>query len=277
MINRLRRPFPLATLLAYALGLVCSLLLPGLSEAATVLLSESFETPGEGTRWTSSGEFRESVQTYFMRTNGQQTSGQNLPPTFTSEDRRYSINLAPATYTGMDGSFVWAAENVDGGSGNNANPATVTLNAVNITGYTNLAFTGLFGGTAADTNDYLRVSYSLDGSPTFTPALFFATTTTGTSQTLALDTDNNGRGDAGLGDVNVLGSALKEFGFAIPDAATVTLRVEVFADASADEFAFDFFQLSGDLLPAPQPAPEPATLALIGLAAVGLCRRRCRR
>ena len=244
---------------------------PQISWAAT-LFTESFETEGAGTRWTTTGEFRGGTQDYFMRTNNLQNSGQDVPPSFIDDDRRYAINGATANYTGFDGSFVWAAEDVD--DSGNSNPAVVTLNPVNVAGYTNLTFSGLFGGTFADTNDSLRVSYALDGSPTFTDALYFATITTGNTVEIALDTDSNGRGDAGVGNENVLGSAMKEFSFLIPNASTVSLRVQVFADASADEFAFDFFQIQGDLIPA---IPEPGTGILMGIGLVGLIVRRRKR
>jgi hypothetical protein len=202
-----------------------------------------------------------------MRSDNLQSSGQPIPAGIFagSQDRRYGITGGP--YTGFEGSFLWVAEGVDGSDNSRSNPAVVTLTSLATPGYSGLVFTGLFGGTLADTTDYMRVSYSPDGGA-FVEALDFVTTATGNGMAIALDTDNDGRGDAGAGDGNVLGVALKPFSFALPPAASLRLRVEIFSDGN-DEFAFDDFQITGLI-----PEPTTGALALAGLALAWPIKRR---
>lgn len=249
-------------------GMIVALLTAATSPAAEIW-SESFETDGEGTRYTSATEFKDVSGTgYFMRSNNSQTSGQPIPNGLfaASQDRRYGLNTGSGAgpYNGMDGTWTWVGESVDGdGSGPYPIPASVTFNTLATTGYTNLQFSGLFGATLADAGDFMRVSYSTNGGP-FVTALYFAPPTTGNGQLIYLDTDNDSLGNVSA--ANLLDKPLKSFSVSIPDASTVQIRVEVRADAANDEFAFDYFRLTGDSL-----IPEPSTAAFLffGLSILG--------
>jgi len=239
---------------------------------AAVIQTESFETEGEGTRYTSNIEFKDlAANSFFLRSNNAQTSGQNIPNGIFagSQDRRYNVVGGP--FTGLDGTWAWAADNVDGSDGAKPIPASVTLNTVNVSLYTNLVFTGLFGAVLADADDFMRLSYSLNGGAYVKGLYFAATNATGNSQGFALDTNNDTVGDPGVGDVNLLGVALKQFSFSIPNANTVQIKVEVSANSSNDEFGFDFFQITGTSL-----IPEPTIVTLLGVGLTILWYRRTR-
>jgi hypothetical protein len=261
-------------------GLMSAAIFVASSSQAAVLLTESFETNGEGTRYTSATEFKDVAGTgYFMRSNNSQTSGQLIPNGLFagSQDRRYGLNAGSGAgpYSGMDGTWAWVGEGVNGdGSGPYPLPASVTLNNVSTAGYTGLQISGLFGAVLADgyvnpsLGDYMRVSYSLDGGA-FTTGLWFAPSAALTSQLIYLDTDNDGFGNVSA--ANLLDKPLKSFSFAIPDASSVQIRIEVSANAAGDEFAFDFLQLAGSPV-----IPEPTSAALLGVALVALGWRRAR-
>jgi hypothetical protein len=147
------------------------------------------------------------------------------------------------------------------------NPFTTTLNGHEVI---DLEFTGLFGAVLADVGDYLRVSYRLDGGAWVTGLNFTVTNSVGNGLAVAWDTDNNGVGDPGVGNTNLLGKALKPFSFTIPNANTVQIRVEMAANAANDEFGFDHFQITGVVV------PEPSTMLLVlnGAALVWFRKRR---
>jgi len=254
---------------------ICFALMSASQLQAAVLMSESFETDGEVTSYTSNTEFKDIAGTsYFMRSNNAQSSGQAIPngSFAASQDRRYGLDGTTAPYTGLDGTWAWVADNVDGSAGSFPMPASVTFNTVDATGYTSLQFSGLFGAILADNDDFLRVSYSLDNGP-FTTGLYFAAPLgTGNAQNIYLDTDNNSLGDVSA--ANLLEKELKAFSFLLPDALSVQIRVEVSANAANDEFAFDLFQLTGDLAPQATPAPEPSMAVLLAVGVLFLRRRQ---
>lgn len=237
------------------------------SSHAAEIWSESFETDGEGVRYTSNIEFKDlSANAFFLRSNNSQSSGQTIPNGgfAGSQDRRYGVGGGP--FTGLDGTWVWAADNVDGTNSAKPLPASVTLNTVNVSLHTNLVFSGLFGAVLADDDDFMRLSYSLNGGG-FVQALYFAATNaTGNSQGFALDTNNDGVGDPGISNTNMLSVSLKAFSFSIPNTNTVQIKIEVSANSSNDEFGFDFFRITGDAL-----IPEPSTAAFLffGLSMLG--------
>jgi len=57
--------------------------------------SESFETDGEGVAYTSSNTFNDGVNDHFARTDGA------------------NIGIIGGAYTGADGTFFWAGEDLD--------------------------------------------------------------------------------------------------------------------------------------------------------------------
>ncbi len=93
---------------------------------AADLLNESFETDGQGVRYTSTQEFIDTASDHWGRTDGSNISNFSGP------------------YSGFDGTTFWAAEDVDDPDGNGLDTQTIYFENINITGHNNLQFLGLF-------------------------------------------------------------------------------------------------------------------------------------
>jgi hypothetical protein len=219
-----------------------------------VLLDESFETNGQGTRYTASQPFN-AQGNYWDR--GELSDFDLLVP-----------------YTSSDGSFFWAAEDVDsqmpGGNGNAIQ--SIGFNTIDISGATGLEFSGLFACAANDffgpgfpfheVDDGITVMYSINGGA-FIDALCFSRDAV---SNLRHDTGCDGIGDGDLLTADFFGAG-NPYGFAIPTGTTLDLRIEVKADDSSEEIAFDSFRV------VPEPG-GPASLACGAIALALLARRR---
>lgn len=201
--------------------------------AQDVIWQESFETDGEGSRYTTSSTFYDGSNDYFKITDGS------------------DISITGSAYTDYDGFYFWAGEDLDD-LGDPANDGFATksiyFDIVNISSYTSLTFSGLFaaghnggvGASAYDDEDSVVVYYSIDGGNNFLQGLKFASTGDQSNEPLAWDTDFDG-----IGDSTVLSPALTKFSFSIPDADSVIIKISVSMNAGSEEFAFDHFQISG--------------------------------
>lgn len=142
------------------------------------LWSESFETDGEGINYFSSNTFNDGSSDHFARTDGSNVSG---------------------AYSGKDGSFFWAAEDWDDNGGDLLTRKTLTFQSIDITGASALQFRALFAtelvGAGWDSNDTLRVEYSIDGGA-FLPLLNFSSIVPATTNGgLYYDSNGDGTGD----------------------------------------------------------------------------------
>ena len=168
-----------------------------------------------------------------------------------------SLNLN-STYSGFQGSKVWAGENLDvgGGAVGSCTESSQSFNqtiswAVNITGKSGLSFKGFFGANNISggnwdpiavqpaSYDFLLIEYNIDGGAWTKIIEFYATGTTA-STTLSLDTDGNL-----IGDGTALSYALAEFAANISGTGT-TLNLRFSASSnntSNEEFAIDNFRL----------------------------------
>ncbi len=217
---------------------VSMLLLAFQMNAQTVFWSESFETANSPVRYTPEVEAlpsatNASCHDHFAR---------NLSSDGCSGDE---INIFGTTeYTDLDGSYLWAGEDLDddgvGGSGNSELVITFD-NIPTISGKTDLAISGLFGAGGNDefeNADFILVEYQIDGGG-YVNALSFRGNAT---KYLALDTDNDG-----VGDGTELDKSLTEFvAFISTTGTTLDLRVTAKINSADEEFAFDFFQLYED-------------------------------
>ena len=212
------------------------------------LFSESFETDGNGTRYTTSiPELSDGSGDFYTRTDGTNITG------------TYNV-------TGEDGSFYFALMDTDGDAGGAA-IITMTFSAIDITGYENLSFSGLFAEDDAtdgledwDANVSLQIEYSIDGGA-FQDMLSFESTG-GTNTGPAQDTDFDG-----VGDGTALTSAFSLFTAGIVGTgASLVLRVTARNFTAGDEdISFDNLQVTGDLAP-PNAAPVSAGLEAIALS-----------
>lgn len=189
---------------------------------------EDFETDGNGTRYfTDVTEFSDGFGDFFTRTDGSNIGN------------FYEL-------TGQGGSSYFAGMDLDGEGGPDV--VSLTTQQINIAGFNNLSFSGLFAedddGTNQDwdADSYALIEYRIDGSA-WTNLLAFAAAG-GTNTEPLLDTDFDGVGDgAALTDV------FAEYTAAIAGIGTnLELRVTLEnLNAGDEDFAFDNLAINGDV------------------------------
>ncbi|MEM7057628.1 MAG: hypothetical protein AAF557_08565, partial [Pseudomonadota bacterium] len=196
--------------------------------------SESFESNGSGTRYTlSSAEFHTASSTinddFFGRTNGTTLAG----IAFTSG----------VAYSSPFGLNYFAANDVDTGGGGAT--YSIDFNTIDISGLTNLQFSGLFaeddfvdGLEDWDSNSRVYFEVSIDGGA-FEKILQFATNGSSNSAPL-LDTDLDG-----VGDGTELTDTFQAFTAALPGTGSdLDIRVVIENLTFDDEdIAFDQLQV----------------------------------
>lgn len=214
--------------------------------AQSVIWSENFETPGHSTRYiaSSDGGFRDGSSDYFFRTNGS------------------DIGIEASSYTGYSGNYFWAAEDTDDDGGDGNDEQTIQFTGINISGYSNISLSGLFGvgnnnapgNSNFDSSDYIKVNYSIDGSSEIN-GLWFRYENHGdnSNEPMGLDANFDGYADQTDG-TNRLGSNLQLFTIPINTGTILNLSIKIFADADGEEIAFDDFILKGDLTGTTVPA-----------------------
>ncbi|KAA3651855.1 MAG: hypothetical protein DWP95_00380, partial [Proteobacteria bacterium] len=209
----------------------------GFSAQAAEVWSESFETDGQGTRYTSTPEFTDGGGDYWLRTDG------------------VGLPISAGAYSGYVGTYFWAAEDVDG-EGGTAEPE-LNVTGIDISGVSGLSFSGLFaaghkGGPGAskyDSTDFMKVQYQIDGGGYLDGVCFNYEPGTDTSpitnEPIGLDADCDGESDGVAGRLN---ATLTEYGFAIAGTGTtLDIKVIVSVNAGDEELAFDYLVLSGDM------------------------------
>ncbi len=177
-----------------------TLLITSITFAQTTVFQESFETYTNGTTYTTSQvEFSDGGGDFFGRTN----------LNVTAEDANDLIVGSYYNLSGLDGTFCFAAMDIDAanaaGSGG-ATVQTVLFNDVNITGYTNLTLAMLLAEDQPtssfdwDGGDFFSIEVDYDNSGTFTKVFqVAANAATGfnVSQPM-VDTDLDGIGDGAI-------------------------------------------------------------------------------
>jgi hypothetical protein len=190
----------------------------------TNVYQENFETDANGTNYnTSIAEFLAGGDDYFTRTDGSDLAG--------------SVQI-----NGIEGSFFFGAQDIDGGDGVTL-PVTLTTAQIDVTGLSNLDLAVLLAEDADgssldwDDTDFVHFSYTLDGgAPQNLLWLESNEINGGFNSEAAVDTDFDG-----VGDGQVLTDALTEFsaGFDVSGASTLEIQVEFQLDAGDEDIAID--------------------------------------
>jgi hypothetical protein len=224
----------------------------------TTIWTESFETCGNtvncgGTRYTSTNDFHDgtSDDDYFGRVRASDEE-------YFLTDVASGIDANAITnYTGQDGDFFYAAEDVDDVGGAIGSPDAavfkdVTFATIDISNASGLTFRGLFArgendacdASTYDGPDFIEVYYEVDGGGEvtalcFNPDLECNIPGDVTNEPLHHDPDCDGDG----GEGTLLTNEFAEFTFAIPEGSDLDIRVRVRMDAASEDIAFDYFRV----------------------------------
>ena len=222
--------------------------LPTSIAEASILFLETFETDGEGTRYTATGSFTDGSDDYFIRTDGS-TEASGIP-----------------AFTGFGGSYFWAAEDIDA-TENTSGVALLDFTCIALAEFP--AFTisldlGAGSNSAFDSvDDFILVQYSIDSGP-WSTALAFQNNGQVFNGPLLHDTDLDS-----VGDGTELGLAFQSISSAaIPSTGSfMDIRIDTLMTSGSEAVGFDNLQVVG--------VPEPNTTALaFGIASILLLLSR---
>ena len=211
--------------------LLCTLSLPALAQVDIV--TESFETDGAGTRYTINVAHSNDggSEDYWERGTDSDFSGWGMDP---------------GSISGEDGSYYIGGEDMDNAPTSVASGiAVITLNTVNITGYTSpeVRMPLRTGATSSfDGSDSLWVEVNIDGGGYTRLASFRTPTAGGFNKTLNEDTDADG-----LGDGTQLTNTFQEFTWPVSTGSTLDLRISFKANGGDEELFIDYVRVRGSL------------------------------
>jgi hypothetical protein len=242
------------------------------ARAQIPLAQESFETDGEGVRYTSNSfDGRTSAASvagafpYFTRA----LTNPFVNP-FNPAYYSFGTNAYPVTIGNVTGKVFWAAEAVESTAttptSTDRPPGVVTLSPIDASNYSSLTMavaladargpsspTITQGGMNPqdETNDFIRLQYSTDGGNTYnTIGQFVGNNSTGTGQGyMQLDVNQDGvitSADGAQSATNTLDINLRDFSFSIPGSpAALLVRVQIDQRGASEELAFDNIRVFG--------------------------------
>lgn len=197
------------------------------SKAQTTLQTVDFETAGSG--YTITGAQTTSGDDWFERTDG-------------------TTVLPDVAFTGKQGTYYIYAEDTDNGRTTD-DPVYVTLNAIDVSLYTNLSVKLLVAANNSvdagkEKTEYLKIQYSFDGGAFVTRTQFIAPSVAATYY--AEDTNVDGTTDGAS-----LSTAFTEFTYSIPSSGTnLQMRILVNVNTGREEMGFDNIRvIAGGILP----------------------------
>ncbi len=195
--------------------LLFTILTTAVSLGQTTVFQESFETGNSG---IPSETCNDNGSDFFTRTNGSDISS------------GYVV-------TGMDGTFFFAAQDIDGAPCT-LNPQTLLFDDINISSFTNLTLAILLaeddssdGNEDWDGGDLFYIEVDYDNSGSFTKIMQFATTATTGFNVSAPMRDTN---LDGIGDGTELTPTFGEFTISLGTGNLVDIRL-VFVDLAAGD------------------------------------------
>lgn len=235
----------------------------GLRGQVTLLL-ETFETDGEGTRYTSNTFTNCGDSDFFLRTNTNPVSPASCGILYSS------------ILTNLQGSFFWAAEDVIGGGGTclGCRPAArLTFNSLNVAGYTGLTVsvylaTSGNNGSRWESADSLNLQVSFNGGTSYsTVGRFMGKGTPTVGNRLGIDGNLNGLYDVGIDPAaNCDTVAFTKYTFNIPQTGSNMLfRLDLDQQGGSEELAFDHIEIKGFA-----PTCTPPTITCPGTQSLAL-------
>ncbi|WP_167612477.1 PKD domain-containing protein [Maribellus sediminis] len=212
----------------------------------TTLLTEGFETDGEGSRYTSTTFSDCTSSDYFLRTND------NGP--FTSCGSFGGVLL------NVQGSWFWVAEDIESTANPNATFSTLTLNPLNASGYSSITVSLYMAtgrtGTHWEWGDSIKIQTSWDGGSYTTIGQFVGDGEFGGF--LRQDINLDGVADPGASDIP---ATFTNFTFNVPGIGTnLRVRVRLCGLDGSEEFAFDQIVVQGSSTPPSNYAPVLASI-----------------
>ena len=233
------------------------------ARAQTTLVTESFETDGNNTRYTSNTyDDRGPAQNtrYFLRA----LQNPLLHPTTGSAT--FGTAATPSTITNVDGTVFWASENTRYDFAPFRAPGFVQLSALNVVGYNAIKIkvrladargAGYSNATQQwENTDYVRIQYQMDGGAVTTIGQFVGDNAAAlTAGNLRRDTNLDGASSAAEGGT-VITQALTEFTFNVPvTGSSLIAKIEVDQSGGTEELAFDKIEVIGTFVGVPNSAP----------------------
>lgn len=185
--------------------------------ASVPIVSEDFETDGEGSRYSTVGlQDPGGMWSFFKRG--------------TTSD----FDFFSGSPTGEHGTHYFGVNHP------NTTPVSLTMNPATITGYYNLQLCIMLASVGnVNASDYYKIEYQVDGGGWVTLASFYPTNF---PYKLAEDTDGDG-----VGDGTQLTSAFQDFCYPIPATGNqIEIRVEANSSSTTSGFAFDYIRLTGN-------------------------------
>ena len=200
-----------------------------LFNAQTLLLQESFETDGEGTRYTSNS-FNSACNDYFTRT---QDSDQG------------TITCITNIPSNEDGTFFWGAEDSDQATGGEG---VITLNPLTVTSYSVDVDILMAEGRAMDGRfepaDYFILEYNMDGGGWVIFGALYGNNDTSLDGDLAIDVDLDGPN--GTDGATVNSTNFQNFNFTIPVTGnSLQGRFRANSSGGTEEIVFDNIRING--------------------------------
>lgn len=193
---------------------------------AGTIWTETFETDGQGTRYTSDTELLASAEDYYGR---------------------FSNNTTDRSYTNVQGTNWWGGQDQDA-VGDGLADRTITFSNINISSYTDLVLKGLFaeerpeanGQDDIDSADYIHVQYQIDGSG-WQNLLWFESTNSLNSP-FQIDTNFDGTGDG----PEQLETAFSDFSANITGTgSSLDMRVITKVNSGDEDWAMDNLRVEG--------------------------------
>ncbi len=205
------------------------------------MLQESFETDGEGSRYTSNA-FHAACHDYFERI----------------QDSDIPTNNCVSNVPGAEhGTFYWAGEDTDGATGGEG---VLTLDPVTVTGYALDVDILLAHGRPNDGRcelaDYLILEYNMDGGGWTMFGALYGNNHITLNGNLTVDTDLDGA--VNIGDPEVNSTNFQNFNFTIPVTGnSCQVRIRMLMSTGTEETQMDNIRITGNT---PCNAPDVPTI-----------------